>query len=306
MATARLATAPTFEPLAPEVMAQIRRIEIRARRLASSLLAGDYRSMFRGAGIEFAEAREYVPGDDVRLIDWNVTARTGMPWVKEYIEERELTVVSAVDVSASLDVARPETGRLAAAAEITALLSFAAAYNNDRAGILTFSDRIERYVPAARGNRHVLRLVREVLQHPPAARGTSIATACDYLARDLGRRSVVFLISDGFDQGYESALRSLARRHDVIAITLTDPTDLALPNLGLVEVQDVETGQRARIDSGSREARRRYAEAAAQRAASRHASLTSAGVDEITIEVGGDHITPIATYFRRRAARRGV
>jgi uncharacterized protein (DUF58 family) len=215
-------------------------------------------------------------------------------------------VICAVDVSASLDVARTESGRLAAAAEITALLSFAAAYNSDRAGLLTFSDRIERYVPAARGTRHVLLLVREVLQHPPARRGTSIATACDYLARVLGRRSIIFLITDGFDDGFESALRSLARRHEVVALTLTDPTDFSLPDLGLVEVQDAETGRRMLIDSGSREAQRRYAESARERAAARRLAFAGAGVDEIEIHVGDDHVTPIATYFRRRAARRGV
>ena len=200
--------------LPPELVAHIRRIEIRARRLASTLLAGDYRSVFRGSGIEFAEAREYVPGDDVRMIDWNVTARMGTPWVKQYVEERELNVVCAVDLSASQLVARPGSGRLGAAAEICALLSFAAAYNHDLTGLLTFSDRVERFVPPARGARHVLRLVREVLFHAPPQPGTDVAAASDYLSQVLRRRSIVFLISDLFDGGYERSLLTLARRHE--------------------------------------------------------------------------------------------
>ncbi len=290
--------------LPPELLAQIRRIEIRARRLASTLLAGDFRSVFRGAGIEFDEAREYVPGDDVRLIDWNVTARMGVPWVKRYVEERELTVVCAVDLSASQLVARPVSGRLGTAAEVTALLSFAAAFNNDRAGLLTFSDRIEHFVPAARGTKHVLRLVRDVLHHPTPHPGTDIAGACDYLLRVLRRRSVVFLITDAFDRGFESSLRSLARRHEVVAITLVDPADLELPDLGLVELEDAEGGGRLLVDSTDRGVRRRYAAAASERAQERRTAFVAAGVDEVEVRLDRGYIEPLTTYFRRRAARR--
>ncbi len=290
--------------LPPELVAQIRRIEIRARRLASTLIAGDYRSVFRGAGIEFAEAREYVPGDDVRLIDWNVTARMGTPWVKQYTEERELNVVCAIDLSASQLVARPTSGRLGMAAEICALLSFAAAYNNDRTGLLTFSDRVERFVPPARGTRHVLRLVREVLFHPPPRPATDIASASDYLARVLRRRSVVFLISDFFDRGYEQSLRTLARRHDVVALTLIDALDLQLPDLGLLEVEDAEHGDRLLVDSSDPEVRRRYARAARERAEARRAALISCAVDEVEIRIDEGYIEPLVTYVRRRAARR--
>ena len=290
--------------LPPELVAHIRRIEIRARRLASTLIAGDYRSVFRGAGIEFAEAREYVPGDDVRLIDWNVTARMGTPWVKQYTEERELNVVCAIDLSASQLVARPTSGRLGMAAEICALLSFAAAYNNDRTGLLTFSDRVERFVPAARGTRHVLRLVREVLFHPPPRPATDIAAASDYLARVLRRRSVVFLISDFFDRGYEQSLRTLARRHDVVALTLIDALDLQLPDLGLLEVEDAEHGDRLLVDSSDPGVRRRYAQAARERAEARRAALISSAVDEVEIRIDEGYLEPLVTYFRRRAARR--
>ena len=290
--------------LPPELVAHIRRIEIRARRLASTLIAGDYRSVFRGAGIEFAEAREYVPGDDVRLIDWNVTARMGTPWVKQYTEERELNVVCAIDLSASQLVARPTSGRLGMAAEICALLSFAAAYNNDRIGLLTFSDRVDRFVPPARGTRHVLRLVREVLFHPPPRPATDIAAATDYLARVLRRRSVVFLISDFFDRGYEQSLRTLARRHDVVALTLIDALDLQLPDLGLLEVEDSERGDRLLVDSSDPGVRRRYAQAARERAEARRAALISSAVDEVEIRIDEGYLEPLVTYFRRRAARR--
>ena len=290
--------------LPPELVAHIRRIEIRARRLASTLIAGDYRSVFRGAGIEFAEAREYVPGDDVRLIDWNVTARMGTPWVKHYTEERELNVVCAIDLSASQLVARATSGRLGMAAEICALLSFAAAYNNDRTGLLTFSDRVERFVPAARGTRHVLRLVREVLFHPPPRPATDIAAASDYLARVLRRRSVVFLISDFFDRGYEQSLRTLARRHDVVALTLIDPLDLQLPDLGLLEVEDAEHGDRLLVDSSDPGVRQRYAQAARERAEARRAALISSAIDEVEIRIDEGYMEPLVTYFRRRAARR--
>jgi uncharacterized protein (DUF58 family) len=290
--------------LPSELLAQIRRIEIRARRLASTLLAGDFRSIFRGSGIEFAEAREYVPGDDIRLIDWNVTARMGTPWVKHYVEERETNVVSVVDLSASQLAAQPRAGRLGVAAEVCALLSFAAAYNNDRTGLLTFSDRVEQFVPPARGTRHVLRLVRDVLFHPPPHAATDLSAATDYLARILKRRSIVFILSDFFDEGYEQSLQSLARRHDVVALTLVDPLDLALPDAGLVELADAESGARMLVDTSDAAVRRRYERAADDRAARRRATLTAAGVDEVELRLDEDHIAPLLRYFRRRAALR--
>ncbi|MEZ4501870.1 MAG: DUF58 domain-containing protein [Dehalococcoidia bacterium] len=295
---------PDTAGLPPEVVAQIRRIEIRARRLASTLLAGDYRSVFRGSGIEFAEAREYTPGDDVRRIDWNVTARMGTPWVKEYVEERELSVVCAVDVSASQSAARPTSGRLGLAAELVALLGFTAAYNSDRSGLLTFSAGPQRFVPPARGTTHVLRLVREVLNHPEAPAGTDLASTCDHLARVLQRRSAIFLITDGFVTGFESTLRTLARRHEVIALTLIDAHDLELPDLGIVELEDAESGLRVLLDSSNAEVRRRYARAAEERAVARRASFASAGVEEVELIIGEDYVQPLLRFFRRRAARR--
>ena len=285
-----------------DVARRVRDIEVRTRRLATSMVAGEYRSIFRGSGIEFAEAREYVPGDDVRFIDWNVTARMSEPWVKEFVEERELTVVVAVDRSASSLVARPRAGRMEAAAQLTALLGFAAAQNHDRTGLLTFSEGIDTFVAPRRGARHVLRLVRDVLSDDePTGRTTNITAAAEYLGRVLRRRSAVFIASDFFDEGYEMALQALSRRHEVVALTLVDPLDLELPDLGLIEVEAAEQGQRLLLDTSDRRVRERYAEAARERAEARRRALTLAGVDEIEIRLDEDPITPLARYFHRRA-----
>lgn len=284
------------------LMGRVRSIEIRTRRLAASDVSGSYRSVFRGAGIEFAEAREYVPGDDVRRIDWNVTARTGVPWVKEYVEERDLTVACAVDRSASMLAAHGAGGRVRAAAELVALLGFAAAYNHDRTALLTFSDHIEAFVPPKRGPRHVIRQIRDVLQADLAAgKRTAMTPAIEYLGRVLRRRSVIFLISDFLDDGYEAALQTLARRHEVIALTLIDPLDEALPNLGLIELEDVERGGRLLVDTGDARTREAYAERAHQRTLRRQDALARAGVDEIAIRLDRDAVDPVSAYFRQRA-----
>jgi len=292
---------PAIE-ISAALMGRVRSIEIRTRRLAASDVSGSYRSVFRGAGIEFAEAREYVPGDDIRRIDWNVTARTGVPWVKEYVEERDLTVVCAVDRSASMLAAHGAGGRVRAAAELVALLGFAAAYNHDRTALLTFSDRIEAFVPPKRGPRHVIRQIRDVLQADLAAgKRTAMTPAIEYLGRVLGRRSVIFLISDFLDDGYEAALQTLARRHEVIALTLIDPLDEALPDLGLIELEDVERGGRLLVDTGDARTREAYAERARERTLRRQDTLARAGVDEIAIRLDRDAVDPVSAYFRRRA-----
>jgi len=290
--------------LSADEQARIKRIEIRTRRLASSALGGDYRSVFRGTGIEFSEAREYVPGDDVRFIDWNVTARMGTLWVKEFVEERELSIVCAVDVSASQLVAHRQDGRVGAAAELTALLGFAAVQHHDRAGLLTFGGAIERFVPPKHGANHALRLVRDVLHHPDPAPGTDLMAAAEYLARVLRRRSVVFLISDFFDDGYADALRALSRRHDVIALVLVDPADLELPDLGIVRFAPAEGAPPRLLDTGSAAVREQYAQAAQARVALRHRLLAAAGVDEVELRLDEDLVAPVARYFRLRARRR--
>ena len=287
--------------LRPALLARIHAIEIRTRRLTASLVGGEYRSIFRGAGIEFAEAREYIDGDDVRFIDWNVTARMGTPWVKQFVEERDLTVVCAVDRSASALVGRPLSGRLGAAGELTALLSFAATQSNDRAALLLFSAGVDAFVPAARTTRHALRMVRDVLMATPAVgQRTNIGAAADYLAQVLGRRALIFFISDFLDTGYQESLRGLSGRHEVIALALNDPIDLALPDLGLVAVVDAESGERLWLDTSDARVRANYATLALERAERRHRSLAQSGVEEIAIDIEGDAVAPVAAYFRRR------
>jgi uncharacterized protein (DUF58 family) len=300
-ATEQFRDDPTIA-LSTALIGRVRNIEIRTRRLAASDVSGSYRSVFHGAGIEFAEAREYVPGDDIRRIDWNVTARMGVPWVKEYVEERDLTVVSVVDRSASMLAAHGAGARVRAAAELVALLGFSAAYNHDRTALLTFSDGVDSFVPPKRGVRHVVRQIRDVL-HADLATGrrTSMAPALEYLGRVLHRRSVVLLISDFLDGGYESSLQTLARKHEVIALPLIDPLDLALPDLGLIEVEDAEHGRRMLVDTSSAAMRERYAAQGRAHTARREEALTRAGVDEIPIHLERDAVEPVAAYFRRRA-----
>lgn len=303
---ARIASNPDVAvALSADLLARIRTIEIRTRRLTASLLGGEYRSVFRGAGIEFADAREYTDGDDVRLIDWNVTARMGTPWVKLFVEERDLTVMCMVDRSASARVGTPERGRFGAAAELVALLGFAAAQSGDRAGLLTFSDAPETFLRPERGTRHALRMVRDVLAAEPSlGQRTDIGAAADYLGRVLRRRAVIFVISDFLDEGYEESLRGLARRHEVVALTLADPIDTALPDMGMIAVADAETGERLWIDSGDARVRAAYAEATHTRADRRRRAIASCGVEEIMIPITGDVIAPLAAYFRRRAQSR--
>ena len=291
--------------LSAELLARIHTIEIRTRRLTASLLGGEYRSVFRGAGIEFAEAREYIDGDDVRLIDWNVTARMGTPWVKQYVEERDLTVMCMVDRSASARVGTPARGRFGAAAELVALLGFAATQSGDRVGLLTFSSGPDAFVRPERGTRHALRIVRDVISAEPAlGQRTSIAEAAGYLGRVLRRRAVIFLISDFLDEGYEESLRGLAQRHEVVALSLVDPIDAALPDLGMLAVVDAETGERLWVDTGDARVRAAYTEAAQARAERRHRAIAAAGIEEIAIPITGDVIAPLAAYFRRRAQTR--
>lgn len=296
-------TATEQPPIPPELLQKIRRIEIRARRLVANLFLGEYHSVFRGRGLEFSEVREYQPGDDVRSIDWNVTARMGTPYVKKYVEERELTVLLVVDVSASEAFGTGAQTKGEVAAEVAALLAFAAVANNDRIGLLTFSDRIEKFVPPRKGSQHVLRIVRELLYSRPRGRGTDIAGALAYLTRVARRRSIIFLISDFLDRGFEGALRVAVQRHDLVAISLTDPRELSLPPLGLLELEDAETGQPLLLDTEDRETRRQYALAAAQRREERQQLLRSMAVDEVAIATDRSYVQPLMAFFQARARR---
>jgi uncharacterized protein (DUF58 family) len=291
-------------PIPAELLRKIRRIEIRARRLVDHLFSGEYHSVFRGRGLEFSEVREYQPGDDVRIIDWNVTARMGTPYVKKFVEERELTVLLAVDVSASETFGTALQTKAEVAVELAALLALAAVRNKDRVGLIAFSDQIERFVPPQKGSQHVLRLIRELLYLRPEHRATDIASAVQFVSRIARRRSVVFLISDFLADGYEAALRVAARRHDIIALALTDPREAELAPAGLVELADAETGERLLIDSDDPSVREHYASAARRRQEERHRLLNSLGVDEVGIRTDRSFVEPLMSFFRARSRRR--
>ncbi|HYM16908.1 MAG TPA: DUF58 domain-containing protein [Dehalococcoidia bacterium] len=291
-------------PIPPDMLARVRRLEIQARRLVVSAFLGEYHSVFRGRGIEFSEVRPYDHGDDVRAIDWNVTARMGAPYVKKYVEERELTVLLVVDISASLQVTTTRMSKRQLAAEVAATLAFAAVANNDRVGLITFSDRVERFVPPGKGRMHVLRLLRELLYEEPAGRGTDIAAALSYVMRVARRRAIVFALSDFFAPGFERSLRAAAARHDLLAITLGDPCETELPDVGLLEVADAEAGTRAFVDTSDARARAAYAAHAADRLTARSRSFAAAGVDEIALTTGASYVEPLHRAFRARERRR--
>jgi uncharacterized protein (DUF58 family) len=287
-------------PLPPELLRKIRRIEIRARRLVDHLFLGQYHSVFRGRGLEFSEVREYQPGDDERIIDWNVTARMGSLYVKKYVEERELTVYLLVDASASQTFGTAAQTKAEVSAEIGALLALAAVRNNDRVGLIVFTDRIERFVPPRQGSRHVLRIIRDLLYLRPEGRGTDVAGAIDFLNRVARRRSVAFLISDLHSSDFEAPLRVAARRHDVIAITMSDRRELALPAAGLLELVDAETGESAWVDSDEPAVRESYAAAAQRRQDDRRRLLAAMGVDEVPIFTDQPYVGPLVAFFRSR------
>src|SRR6516165_1164669 len=231
-----------------EVIRQIRRLQLRARRAVEDLLGGDYKSVFKGTGIAFEEVREYQPGDDIRAIDWNVTARIGHPFIKRFVEERELTVMLLVDCSGSNQFGTQMQQKREVAAELAAVLAFSAISNNDKVGLIAFTDRVERFVPPRKGTRHVLRLIRDVLFFQPKRRGTCIRAALDYANRVLHRRAVLFLMSDFLDRGYERSVKLTGRRHDLIAVPLSDPREHELPPVGLLQLEDAETGRPFLLD----------------------------------------------------------
>jgi uncharacterized protein (DUF58 family) len=286
-----------------EVLRQIRRLQLKARRAVEDLLGGEYHSVFKGTGIAFEEVREYQPGDDIRAIDWNVTARIGHPFVKRFIEERELTVLLVVDCSGSQQFGTRIQQKREVAAELAAVLAFSAISNNDRVGLLQFTDRVERFVPPRKGVRHVLRLIRDVLFFQPRHRGTSLREGLDYLNRVLHRRTIVFLFSDFLDRGFESAFKRTGRRHDLIAVRVTDAREQELPPVGLVELEDAETGRHVLLDAGSRRVREAYAAAAHERRDSLTQLAHTAGVDLIEVSTDGSHLDALIRFFQMRERR---
>jgi uncharacterized protein (DUF58 family) len=287
-----------------ELAKKIRYIQIYTGKAVNDVLAGEYHSVFKGQGMEFDEVRAYEPGDDIRAIDWNVTARTGLPYVKRYVEEREITVFFLVDLSASGSFGSREKLKNEIAAEFCALLAFSAIKNNDKVGLIVFTDTIELFIPPAKGTSHVLRLIRELLFFEPEKTrkniGTDIALALDYLGRVLHKRGVVFLVSDFLDQDFEKTLGVLARRHDLIAVTVSDPHECALPDVGLLEIQDAETGASVLVDTGNKEVRSRYEELAREKNDTLKNLFKATGVDHIELSTDRDYVLDLVKFFRRR------
>jgi uncharacterized protein (DUF58 family) len=286
-----------------EVLRQIRRLQLKARRAVEDVLGGEYHSVFKGTGIAFEEVRAYQPGDDVRAIDWNVTARMGQPFVKRYIEERELTVLLAIDSSGSLQFGTRAQLKREVAAELAAVLAFSAIANNDRVGLIQFTDRVEHFLPPRKGTRHVLRLIRDVLFWQPRRRGTSLREGLDYLNRVLRRRAVVFLFSDFLDRDFERAFRRTGRRHDLVAVRVTDPREEDLPAVGLVELEDAESGRRLLLNTSSRAVRAAFREQALARRDAVRQLTRSAGIDLIEVSTDGGHLDALIRFFQMRERR---
>ncbi|MBP5641197.1 MAG: DUF58 domain-containing protein [Victivallales bacterium] len=283
-----------------ELARKVRYIQLHTRRAVNDLLAGEYISAFKGTGMEFEEVREYQPGDDVKSIDWNVTAKQGRPYIKRFREERELTVIFAVDLSASGAFGSSELSKNELSAELCAMLALSAVKSNDKVGMAIFTDQLEKFIPPAKGSGNALRLVREILAFSPKHRGTDITGAIDYLGRILRRRAVVFLISDFQDSGYLEKLAAFSRKHDVIAITVADPDELSLPNVGLIELQDSETGKMLLVDTGSAAFRRRFAAAARLQLDNLGSAFRAAGIDQIVLQTHQDYAQKLITFFKTR------
>jgi uncharacterized protein (DUF58 family) len=287
-----------------EILRKVRRIQIVTSAMVSDLFAGQYHSAFKGLGIEFEEVREYQPGDDVRTIDWNVTARTGRPFVKRYREERELTVFLLVDVSASQQFGTHQQLKSELVAELGATLAFSAIQNNDKVGLILFTDRIERFVPADKGTRHVLRVVRELLYHEPAGRRTRIEIALQYLDRVLTRRAVVFLISDFQAPDFARSLQIVRHRHDVVPVLIRDRRESQLPPVRYVEFYDPESGEQLLVDTTSRVFRERFGRLATERRDQLLADFRRFGIDAVDVETGRSFVEPLRRFFRQRGRRR--
>jgi uncharacterized protein (DUF58 family) len=283
-----------------EVAREVRRIEITTRHLVRDIVAGEYSSAFRGRGVEFAEVREYQPGDDVRTIDWNVTARLGAAYVKRYLEERELSVVFVVDMSASGGFGSRLRTKGELGTEVAAVLALAAARNNDRVGAMFFTDRVEYHLGPAKGRRHVLRIISDLLAFQPQGTGTDLGLALDELEPTLRRRAIIFVVSDFIATGYQTVLGRISRRHDVVGLQLVDARERALPAAGIVTLWDPETGAWRRIDTGDEEVRTYFARRTEEFDLGLERELRERGADLLRLETGRPYAEPLLTFFRRR------
>jgi uncharacterized protein (DUF58 family) len=286
-----------------EWLKKIRQIELRTVRLVEDLMAGQYHSVFKGRGMDFDEVREYQPGDEVRRIDWNVTARTGVTHIKKYIEEREMTVLVLVDASASGDTGSVSQSKRELAAELTAVLAFSAIRNNDKVGALLFTDGAEKFIRPGKGRRHVLRLISEVLTYQPARKGTNLTAALQHINHAVRRRAVIFLISDFMDEGFDRALKITSRKHDLIAVPIVDASERALPDLGWIAFEDAETGAVLEFNTGNAKDREAFARVGEERIAKLHRLFRRAGLDAIEAQTDRPYLRALMQFFENRYRR---
>ncbi len=286
--------------LPPEILKKVKLLEINTRKLVNSTFAGQYHSAFKGQGMTFADFREYVPGDDVRSISWPLTARTGKVYIKKFEEERELTLMLAVDVSGSVDFGSKDYFKGEVITHLSAILGFGAAQNNDNVGLILFSDQVEHYVPPKKGRGHIQRILRDLYYHKPKSRETRIASGLEYLKGILKKRSTIFLFSDFDDENFGSALRMVSRKHETVAVVVRDPCEDEIPDLGLVDLHDPETGEVLTVDSSSPVFRRAYALQMKEQMALRERELRKAQVDRIDVTAGEDFVDPLIGYFRKK------
>ncbi len=302
----RPANGETTDKTPAEILKKIRALEIKTKGLVQTAFAGDYHSVFKGRGMNFDEVREYQPGDEIRAIDWNVTARLGSAFVKKFTEERELTVMLVVDVSASGDFGSVAQSKRELAAEVACLLAFSAIRNNDKVGLILFTDRVELFIPPKKGRAHTLRLIREILFFYPQGRRTDAALALDYLNKIVTRRAVVFFLSDFQTSDFSRELAVSGRRHDFIAIHIQDQREEALPNVGIITLEDAETGEQIEINTADRTTRARFTELAAQQRAELNRTLRRNNIDAVSLRTGNDYLPALRAFFKQRERRLAI
>ncbi len=289
--------------LPPEILKKVKLLEISTRKMVNTLFAGEYHSAFRGQGMTFSEFREYVPGDDVRAISWPVTARTGKPYIKKFDEEREMTLLLAVDVSGSSEFGTRHWFKGEVMTHLAALLGYSAAKNKDPVGLLLFSDQVEHYVPPKKGRGQIHRIIRDLLYYQPKSKGTNIGAAMEHMQRSLNKRTNIFICSDFMDEGFDLPLKMVGRKHDTVAVVVTDPAEKEIPNIGIVDFEDAETGEILTVDTGAAGFRQDYQQLIRQREESREQQLRRAQVDRIDVSTYEDIAGPLVQFFRRRNRR---
>jgi uncharacterized protein (DUF58 family) len=289
--------------LPKELLKLVRQIEIRTKGLVNQVFSGEYHSVFKGRGMEFSEVREYQFGDDIRNIDWNVTARFGHPFVKIFEEERELTVILLVDLSGSQMFGSLSKTKQRVAAELSAILAFSALKNNDKVGLILFTDKVEKFVPPRKGNKHVLRIIRDVLSFEPEGNRTNMRTALEFMNGAIKKRSIVFLLSDFMDEGYEKILRVVGKKHDLIGIVIDDRRELEIPKMGLMKLSDAETNQERWIDTSSERVQNALRKRKKQIQEKRKSLFITSRLDSIYVQAGSNYITPLVNFFRLRERR---